>query len=129
MPARPTSHTTSFTGRVLLLTTTRDPRLTTHDSLLPGDYLLLVTAHCSLVIIYYCSLLTAHCSLLTAHCSPLTAHCSLLTAHCSPLTAPSMSFIDRVSQAGQQAGEKSVRDMTPQNAYRLAVAPLFRQVS
>tara|TARA_B100000780_G_scaffold8067_1_gene5939 strand:- start:29 stop:151 length:123 start_codon:yes stop_codon:yes gene_type:complete len=40
-----------------------------------------------------------------------------------------MSFIDRVAQAGQQAGEKSVRDMTPQNAYRLAVAPLFRQAS
>merc|ERR1740139_528171 len=42
-----------------------------------------------------------------------------------------MSFIDRVSQAGQPGaiGEKRVRDMSPQNAYRLAVAPLFRQIS
>ena len=35
-----------------------------------------------------------------------------------------------VSQAGQHAGAAaSVRELAPQNAYRLAVAPLFRQIS
>ena len=47
-----------------------------------------------------------------------------------PAGVSSMSLIDRVSQAGQHAGAAaSVRDMSPQNAYRLAVAPLFRQIS
>ena len=47
-----------------------------------------------------------------------------------PAGVGSTSLIDRVSQAGQHAGAAaSARDMSPQNAYRLAVAPLFRQIS